>query len=142
MDSELKRLTASEMQIEQGLTRLARMAATQSLKRNLTTEDDAVRRETESHQAEVWGDKAMEKPSDDEMDIMAARDVVVRYENPQSPQPPPKGTNPLAVAALTAAGLIGAGSVGMLLANYFRQPTTAVQPGQVFGVDVKDGLPE
>lgn len=76
---EYRERLADELEIEAGVTRLARMAAVASIERNLKNEDKANNREIEIHQETLWGEvgKSDDDSDDDGMQVMAARDVYV-----------------------------------------------------------------
>ncbi len=94
------------MESNEGVVRLGRMAAVDSLERNLDTEDAAYAQEMLDH--------ANPAPAGEEMRIMAARDVTVYPNPPATPPPlptssPGKATSTLVKAAMVAA-LVGSGA--------------------------------
>ena len=91
------------LELEGGIRRLGRMAGVESLARNLEAEDEAVRRNIDAYEAELFdGDLATGGESPEgEMRIMAARDVYVN-------QPQPTATQPVAPQA----GVVGTEAVG------------------------------
>jgi len=129
------------------------MAGTKSICRNLKNEDEAVKRNIELHEKDLWGLEASAAApvgSDDLMDIMAARDVNI-YQTappgqaataaqPTTPQPAPvaPGVAPptssstlanLAKYAALAAALGSSGGLGAYVATRLASPATpAVDP--------------
>lgn len=77
----------------EGLRRLGRMAGIDSIDRNLTAEDAAADRIARLNDEEIYGKDAVaavaavDPPGDDEMKIMAARDV--HYHEPPQPEETP-----------------------------------------------------
>lgn len=72
--------------LDNNIKRLGKMTAVRSLNRNLIAEDEAVKRNIEACEKEMFGDE-MGKPKggdieDLPMDIMAARDVVIHNKSP------------------------------------------------------------
>lgn len=111
----------SALESSDGIRRLGLMAGVKSLARNLATEDAAYASDLDIHQRQLWGDGVAQKAptstgSDgDEMDVMAARDVIFQQSQPPQQQP---GGMPTAQALLMAAAIAaGAGGLGYGLAG-------------------------
>jgi hypothetical protein len=124
----------------EGIRRLLRMVGVKSLRGNLEAEDEAVRRDIEKGQ-ELYGIKPSPSAAKaDEMDVMAARDVIVNHyttttqatqaaEAPQEPTTMPTNQSPpttstaakLGKAALIAAA-IGGGPLTAVVMNYLAKP--------------------
>lgn len=106
-----KEALQEELQIDAGQKRLGKMIGMKSVHRNLKAEDEAYARELETQHRELWGETP-ESKGDDEMEVMAARDVIV---NPAPAQQPQQQNNSLpkwvlpAMAAVMTTGGIGAG---------------------------------
>lgn len=124
-----------EMTRNAGVVRLGRMAAVESLGRNLAAEDAAVKRSIERHERELSEGDAEQTEPDDNMRIMAGGDVRVYLPPADSapiatPQPRPGRAPTLAKAAIAAALIasgIGAG-VGVPWAlGMFDQQSPAPQ---------------
>jgi len=126
----------------EGLRRLGRMAAIESIDRNLENEDAAVDRDARLNDAELYGAdavNAVKPPEVDEMRIMAARDVIVHEPTPASPPPlpvsakQPKSKLPLLAKAAITAALVGSGvgagaAIPFLLGLFDKSPPTVVVP--------------
>lgn len=87
-----------------------------SIARNLKYEDEAVRRNIESHEREMWGEgDTTPKAEQEEMDLMVAGDLTINHSAPSSPAKSSLGT--LAKAGLVGAALAGSGAAGAYLAS-------------------------
>lgn len=122
------------MELNEGVNRLGKMSGVASNDRNLEAEDAEYKRGFREHELQTSDGTAAPAPGNDEMKVMAARDVHV-YERPEptepaatldSPQLPVKAASTLAKFALGAAVLAGTGGAGAgitaLLMNRFAQP--------------------
>lgn len=114
------------MLLDNGVKRLGRMAAVESVARNLEMEDRAVERDIAGHEQMLFGMEPSGNGSD-EMRITAARDVYVGYDPKQQGESLlSKIAKPAAIAAGTmAAGGIGAAAVNALWPD---DPPPVVQP--------------
>lgn len=117
------------------------MAGVASNNRNLKTEDAAYKRSLDIGEA-IHGTAPATKPSD-EMDVMAARDVIVNHHHPAPPTPatPPAPTTSLAKKAAIAAALIGGGAAAPLLYQYFNQEQKAIVVAPDYDPAALDLLP-
>lgn len=121
------------LELGEGLRRLGRMIGLDSIKRNLDAEDAMVKRSFEAGSKLYSDGNTVTQPSD-EMDVMAARDVIVNHHYPQSTTTPavtpePKSTlaDKAKQAALIAAIAAG-GSAVPLLYQYFNQAPVVEAP--------------
>jgi hypothetical protein len=123
----------TELRREAGVSRLGRMTAIESLRRNLANEDEAVRRNIERHERELAEGEEQPSEGEAEMGLMVAGDLHY-HQPPPAPTPAPaapKGMGTLAKAGLLAAGLaagggLGAGAAALLAPD--ATPTATVQP--------------
>lgn len=118
------------LELGEGLRRLGRMIGLDSIKRNLDAEDAMVKRSFEAGSKLYSDGNTVTQPSD-EMDVMAARDVIVNHNHaaPATPAVTPAPTTSLAKKAAIAAALVGGGAAAPLLYQYFnQQPTPVVEP--------------
>jgi hypothetical protein len=139
------------MELDAGINRLARMAAVDAMATDLQNESKAAAQDIEIHQRELWGGDAVDSATtapEDDMKVMAARDVIVNQQPAQVPPPPASPTSPAApqppaptspdkqptelwqkvlALGLGAAGL-GIGAGVPLVAYNLTKPTPAVQP--------------
>lgn len=120
------------MTLGEGVRRLGRMIGIASINRNLKMEDAAVKRDFETAGHSMGA--ASGNPSSDEMDVMAARDVIVNHHYPQSTTTPavtPEPTSTLADKAKQAAliaAIAAGGSAVPLLYQYFNQAPVVEAP--------------
>lgn len=102
------------LSLREGLNRLCAMGGVKSLNRNLKNEDEAVARNIEACEKTILGANYDTKPSsagsEDEMELMAARDIVVNLGQkaeaaPPAPAPvtPTPAPAPVAPPAVTPA---------------------------------------
>lgn len=126
------------MLLDNGVKRLGRMAAVESVARNLEMEDRAVERDIAGHEQMLFGMEPSGNGSD-EMRITAARDVYVGYDpkqqggSQQSASQPPEDESLLskiAKPAAIAAGTMAAGGIGAAAVNALwpDDPPPVVQP--------------
>lgn len=109
------------MQLNAGVTRLLRMVGVKSLARNTVTEDSAYRQDLGVHQRGLWGrlfNQGSVSNKGGEMEVMAARDVVI-----QKPSVP--SWIPLAATALAGLGIW----------KYLEQPAEPSTPPAAAQVD-------
>lgn len=124
---EAKQAAQEALEMEAGIIRLGKMGAVKSNNRNLKAEDEANRRNIEIHERDLWGndvvDAAANQPSEDEMEIMAARDVIIQQKpeesqpQPQPPLQPKSGINPLHAAI---AGIVLSLPAGYMLHDILK----------------------
>ena len=136
------------MELEESVRRLGFMAGVKSNHRNLKSEDEAYARSMAGNGLDDSAGDAVTKKPDDEMDIMAARDVTINYGQP--PQAPavaqPASATPapitqavqaaapaamgLATKAILGAALLGSGAAVPLAINALmpKTPATVAAP--------------
>ena len=133
METPAETAVREALESEDGIRRLGMMSGIKSNHRNLKSEDRIFEQDIDIHQRDLWGNESVSqspKSSEEEMEVMAARDVIVNHQTPQdSRSAPQKSGMPgwqkaLAGAAVAtgmggaAAGLAtGAGAIGYWLAN-------------------------
>ncbi len=113
----------------QGIKRLCRMVTLQSIRRNLATEDEEFRRETDAYQKEMHDvDTQRSSPEGEPMEVWAGGNVTVyqgnedaspKKESPIQRDSAPKsnGWKKTAIAAALLAAGVGAGSLPWLLSR-------------------------
>lgn len=129
---------------------LGKMIGLKSIGRNMSAEDAAIRRNLEACDRDILGAEAMGgKGSDDDMEIMAARDVIVNYGQNETataasvvPQVP-KAASKIAGLAKTAAvvaGLVGGPLAGSAITAWMlNKPSVGVTtPAPEFNQDIYD----
>ena len=83
-----------QLELDNNVRRLLKMAGVKSIGRNLKAEDNAVKRDIDAHHQELWGGGAGSEDTDDasgdDMEMMAARDIIIN----QAPQPEQKQPEP------------------------------------------------
>lgn len=100
--TEAERRLAEELELHAGVQRLARLAAIEDLRANLSTEAKAYAREM-SHDGGVVSDP--ESGSGEDMNAMAGRDITVNHNYPPgygAPTPVSTTTVPVAAVAVPA----------------------------------------
>lgn len=117
-----------------GLRRLGRMAATESIARNLEHEDAAAERDARLNDAELYGEDAVaaaEPPAEDEMRIMAARDVHLHEPAPAAESGKRRGGKLMRAAigaGLLATGIGGGAAIPLLLGALKPDPPAIQRP--------------
>lgn len=150
--ASLEQNVTSDLEIGQDIVQLARLIGVNSVRRNLRTEDDAVRRDYDRSQGVPDGPKREE----DDMEIVVAHGDVHVWEKQKGATPAPAPTPeqrpaPLAVSSPISVGLsslaktaigaaIGLGTLGTGVSAYSmltnRGSTVIEQPadGNAYGV--------
>lgn len=148
------------LDLDQNVKRLGKMMGMKSVNRNLEAEDESVRRDYLLQEQLFDGGEATDQTpakANDDMDIMAARDVIVNYgqQPTASPTPAPaaaasaapatapapatSGLSTAAKAAVVGAALLGTGGLASGVTAYFmNNPATVVEKlkGVVDGLGV------
>lgn len=110
----------------EGLRRLGLMAGLRSINRNLRTEDAAVAAHQAAQHRELFGGGDMPQAGADDMDIMAARDVIVQHpQAAQAPSGPSGQPGWSSVLPWALAAALGGG-----MANQWFRPAPSPAPVQ------------
>lgn len=105
--------------VDQGLTRLTRLAGVKSLICGMKAETRETERDADYAHAALWGVDVKERPAgDEEMEVLSGRDVKVETHHHHAP-PAPAGMSTLAKMAV--AGLAATG-VGLPIAGAIALP--------------------